>query len=227
MIVIDWFHWAGMGDWQLNPACWPDPQGMVDELRSLGIELMITVWPFMGMPYDNGTATSMHWDEYAANGWLATAPTTTTTTQYTPHDVGRSGGGGGGSGGGGSSSSERTTGETVAAAAEGKGDDGDDAPWSVQSFWRYSTPTGNALVDATNPDGMARTFQHWFEGCVATRRPRRRSRSNCSVDAGPCFSWHCCLESPPGLRVVCVFVCASAAAAAAAPLLRASSSLSS
>ena len=37
-----------MGDWALNPTCWPDPQGMVDELRELGIELMITVWPFMG-----------------------------------------------------------------------------------------------------------------------------------------------------------------------------------
>ena len=31
----------------LNPACWPDPQGMVDELRTLGIETMITHWPFM------------------------------------------------------------------------------------------------------------------------------------------------------------------------------------
>lgn len=37
MIVIDWFHWVNMGDWALNPHCWPDPQAMVDELRSLGI----------------------------------------------------------------------------------------------------------------------------------------------------------------------------------------------
>jgi alpha-D-xyloside xylohydrolase len=51
MIVIDWFHWKNMGDWSLNPQCWPDPKAMVDELRALGIELMITTWPFMGMPF--------------------------------------------------------------------------------------------------------------------------------------------------------------------------------
>jgi alpha-glucosidase (family GH31 glycosyl hydrolase) len=32
MIVIDWFHWKEMGDWELNPECWPEPQAMVDEL---------------------------------------------------------------------------------------------------------------------------------------------------------------------------------------------------
>ena len=32
MIVIDWFHWKEMGDWQLDPACWPEPKAMVDEL---------------------------------------------------------------------------------------------------------------------------------------------------------------------------------------------------
>ena len=52
MIVIDWFHWKNMGDWKLNPACWPDPQAMVDELRAMGIELMITTWPFVG-PVEN------------------------------------------------------------------------------------------------------------------------------------------------------------------------------
>lgn len=41
MIVIDWFHWVEMGDFGLKPQCWPDPQAMVDELRTLGIELMV------------------------------------------------------------------------------------------------------------------------------------------------------------------------------------------
>ena len=53
-----------MGDMGLNPECWPDPQAMVDELRMLGIELMITFWPFVGLPYDNGTVVSRHWDEF-------------------------------------------------------------------------------------------------------------------------------------------------------------------
>ena len=43
-IVIDWKHWTAQGDWHFNPTCWPDPQGMVDELRTMGIETMVTFW---------------------------------------------------------------------------------------------------------------------------------------------------------------------------------------
>ena len=45
VIVIDYFHWAMMGDWSLDPKCWPDPAAMVRELREMGIELMVSVWP--------------------------------------------------------------------------------------------------------------------------------------------------------------------------------------
>ena len=45
VIVIDYFHWAMMGDWDFDPRCWPDPDGMVRELREMGIELMVSVWP--------------------------------------------------------------------------------------------------------------------------------------------------------------------------------------
>jgi alpha-glucosidase (family GH31 glycosyl hydrolase) len=44
-----WFnlqHWTSQGDWHFNPKCWPDPQGMFDELQTMGIELMVTFWPF-------------------------------------------------------------------------------------------------------------------------------------------------------------------------------------
>jgi alpha-D-xyloside xylohydrolase len=64
--VIDWQHWVNMGDWTLNPACWPDPQGMVDTLREQGIELMITFWPFQTTP-------SIHWQQFNSSGYLATA----------------------------------------------------------------------------------------------------------------------------------------------------------
>lgn len=70
MIVIDWFHWVEMGNFALNPACWPDPQAMVDELRSMGIELMITLWPFVGQN------VSSNWDEYLDNGFLANSTAT-------------------------------------------------------------------------------------------------------------------------------------------------------
>ncbi|KAF9888015.1 hypothetical protein FE257_009405 [Aspergillus nanangensis] len=45
LIVIDFFHWPLQGDWRFDPTYWPDPTAMVDELRSLGIELMVSVWP--------------------------------------------------------------------------------------------------------------------------------------------------------------------------------------
>ena len=64
MLTIDWFHWAHLGDMSLKSECWPDPQGMVDELRGLGIEIMITHWPFM-------STDSVHRAEYEAAGALA------------------------------------------------------------------------------------------------------------------------------------------------------------
>lgn len=45
VIVIDFFHWTNQGDWQFDPEYWPDPEGMVQELQKLGIELMVSVWP--------------------------------------------------------------------------------------------------------------------------------------------------------------------------------------
>lgn len=45
VIVIDYFHWTMQGDWQFNPADWPDPAGMVRELGEMGIRVMVSVWP--------------------------------------------------------------------------------------------------------------------------------------------------------------------------------------
>ena len=45
MIVADFFHWSAMGDYRFDPAEWPDPGAMVAELRELGVELMVSVWP--------------------------------------------------------------------------------------------------------------------------------------------------------------------------------------
>ena len=45
VIVIDFFHWTMQGEWKFDPEFWPDPQAMVDELKELGVELMISVWP--------------------------------------------------------------------------------------------------------------------------------------------------------------------------------------
>jgi alpha-D-xyloside xylohydrolase len=45
VIVIDGGHWTLQGDWRFDPAEWPDPQAMVDELRKAGIEVMVSIWP--------------------------------------------------------------------------------------------------------------------------------------------------------------------------------------
>lgn len=45
VIVIDYFHWPHQGDWCFDPQYWPDPAGMVRELKEMGMELMVSVWP--------------------------------------------------------------------------------------------------------------------------------------------------------------------------------------
>ncbi len=45
VIVIDFFHWTNQGDWQFDEQYWPDVEGMVKELKEMGIELMISIWP--------------------------------------------------------------------------------------------------------------------------------------------------------------------------------------
>ncbi len=45
VMVIDFHHWSKSGDWSFDPACWPDPSAMVKELKSMGMECMISVWP--------------------------------------------------------------------------------------------------------------------------------------------------------------------------------------
>ncbi len=44
-IVIDYFHWPVQGTWQFDSAYWPDPKAMVSELRSMGIEPVVSIWP--------------------------------------------------------------------------------------------------------------------------------------------------------------------------------------
>ncbi len=44
-IVIDYFHWTEQGNWEFDPELWPDPKGMCDELKSLGIRPVVSIWP--------------------------------------------------------------------------------------------------------------------------------------------------------------------------------------
>jgi alpha-D-xyloside xylohydrolase len=53
VIVADFFHWPKMGDFRFEEEFWPDPSAMVAELRELGIELMVSVWPQISMESEN------------------------------------------------------------------------------------------------------------------------------------------------------------------------------
>ena len=45
VIVLDFFHWTVQGDWRFDPSKFPDPAAMVRELESMGVRLMVSIWP--------------------------------------------------------------------------------------------------------------------------------------------------------------------------------------
>ena len=53
VIVADFFHWPIQGEWKFDPRYWPDPEGMVRELKSMGIELMVSIWPTVDRRSEN------------------------------------------------------------------------------------------------------------------------------------------------------------------------------
>lgn len=53
VIIIDFHHWPKMGDWCFDPECWPDPKAMVEELKSLGMECMVSIWPTVDFSCEN------------------------------------------------------------------------------------------------------------------------------------------------------------------------------
>ena len=52
-IVIDFFHWTVQGDWKFDTKYWPDPKAMVDELHSMGIKVIVSIWPSVDRKSEN------------------------------------------------------------------------------------------------------------------------------------------------------------------------------
>ncbi len=52
-IVVDFFHWTRQGDFKFEPRDWPDPDAMVKELKELGIETVVSVWPTIDEKSEN------------------------------------------------------------------------------------------------------------------------------------------------------------------------------
>ena len=57
-IVIDYFHWTEQGEWKFDPVYWPDPEGMCRELRELGVEPVVSIWPTINPRSENWQAMS-------------------------------------------------------------------------------------------------------------------------------------------------------------------------
>ncbi|GGA17651.1 hypothetical protein GCM10010981_01770 [Dyella nitratireducens] len=45
IMVIDWFYWTHMGQMDINPAEFPDPDGMNKQLHDMGMQSIISIWP--------------------------------------------------------------------------------------------------------------------------------------------------------------------------------------
>lgn len=66
VIVIDFFHWPKQGDFRFEEEFFPDPKAMVEELNSMGIELMVSVWPQIDRHSEN-------YEEMKQKGYLIKA----------------------------------------------------------------------------------------------------------------------------------------------------------
>jgi alpha-D-xyloside xylohydrolase len=100
VIVSDFFHWEYLGDWSFDNAEWPDPGAMVSELESMGIKLMVSVWPSLSplssnykpmldrgllISNEQGTAVHSNWPERGVSSWIGVAfydPTSAEARQY-------------------------------------------------------------------------------------------------------------------------------------------------
>ena len=52
-IVIDYFHWTEQGEWKFDSQYWPDPEAMVKELKEMGIEPVVSIWPTINPKSEN------------------------------------------------------------------------------------------------------------------------------------------------------------------------------
>ena len=53
VFVVDYYHWPRCGDYRFDENFFPDPKAMAEELRSYGMELMVSVWPQIDWSSEN------------------------------------------------------------------------------------------------------------------------------------------------------------------------------
>jgi len=67
VLVVDFLNMTRQGEMDLDPARWPDPKAMNDQLHSMGFTTMLSVWPH----YSQGT---QFYEMLKAKGWLISRP---------------------------------------------------------------------------------------------------------------------------------------------------------
>ncbi len=61
--MVDFFHWPKQGEWKFDLDYWPNPDAMIKELKEMGIELMVSIWPTVDK-------TSENYDKMLKKGYL-------------------------------------------------------------------------------------------------------------------------------------------------------------
>ena len=63
VLVVDWYYYTKMGQFDFDPKFWPDPVGMNKKLHEMGFETMISVWPRF-------LAADRYYADLVKKGWL-------------------------------------------------------------------------------------------------------------------------------------------------------------
>ena len=63
VLVLDWFYYSKMGQFDFVPERFPDPAAMNKQLHEMGIQTMISVWPRF-------TKESRYYETVLKNGWF-------------------------------------------------------------------------------------------------------------------------------------------------------------
>lgn len=63
VMVLDWFYWTRMGQIDIDRTYFPDPKGMNNALKKMGMRSIISVWPRF-------ERESRYFDLLSAKGWL-------------------------------------------------------------------------------------------------------------------------------------------------------------
>ncbi|MBW8734619.1 MAG: glycoside hydrolase family 31 protein [Asticcacaulis sp.] len=63
VMVVDWFYWTRMGQMDIDPTQFPDPDAMNKQLHDMGLQSIISIWP----RYET---SGRYYNELAAKGYF-------------------------------------------------------------------------------------------------------------------------------------------------------------